>query len=376
MSEMAMKAAQILHKPTALKYKAEGRLWQGIASMERTKAGRTYIVFYSGLHTEEAGNFVVLSRGFENEPKENWEDALYVIEHENPEIRCFDPCLWIDPKGRLWCTWTQSFHNYDGRDGVWAIVCDDPDADDPVFSAPRRIANGLMMNKPIVCKNGDWLFPCALWTLDFFDPAEEHPECAREIGSNVYVTRDEGKTFTYLGGANVPDRAFDEHMVVELKDGRLWMLVRTQLGIGESYSFDGGITWTPGWDTGISGPNSRFFVRRLKSGRILLVNHMNFRYGTRGKQGFTTRNNLVAQLSEDEGLSWKGCLVLDTRDEISYPDGKQDENGVIHIVYDRERYKAREVLLAAFTEKDILEGGIVTEGSYLRKVVSMAMGEE
>lgn len=376
MSEMAMKAANILHRPNEKKYESEGRLWQGIASMERTKGGRTYIIFYSGMHTEEAGNFIVLSRGYENEPMESWEDTLYVIEHETPAVRCFDPNLWIDPKGRLWMTWTQSLGKFDGRNGVWAMLCDDPDAEDPVFSAPRRIANGVMMNKPTVCKNGSWLFPCAIWTSDYDTPTESHPELQNEVHSNVYVTRDEGESFTLLGGAEMPDRAFDEHMVVELKDGRLWMLIRGQYGIGESYSFDGGATWTPAWESGIGNPNSRFFVRRLASGRILMVNHMNFRYGTRGKGGYAPRNNLVAQLSEDEGQSWKGCLVLDTREEISYPDGVQDESGVIHIVYDRERYKAREILLAAFTEKDILEGSLVTEGSYLRKIVSKAKGEE
>ena len=48
------------------------------------------------------------------------------------------------------------------------------------------------------------------------------------------------------GHADVPMRSFDEHMIVQKKDGTLWMLVRTFDGLGESFSSDGGFTWTPG----------------------------------------------------------------------------------------------------------------------------------
>ena len=36
-------------------------------------------------------------------------------------------------------------HYFDGRIGVWAAVCDTPDAEQLTFAAPRRIANGIMM---------------------------------------------------------------------------------------------------------------------------------------------------------------------------------------------------------------------------------------
>lgn len=47
------------------------------------------------------------------------------------------------------------------------------------------------------------------------------------------------------GGCKVPKdvRQFDEHMFVERKDDSLWLLVRTQYGIGERVSTDRGKTW-------------------------------------------------------------------------------------------------------------------------------------
>jgi hypothetical protein len=41
-------------------------------------------------------------------------------------------------------------------------VADDPDAEETTWSEPRRIANGLMLNKPTVLKNADWSLPIGL----------------------------------------------------------------------------------------------------------------------------------------------------------------------------------------------------------------------
>ena len=153
-------------------------------------------------------------------------------------------------------------------------------------------------------------------------------------------------------------------MVVEKRDSSLWMLVRRHDGLGEAHSYDGGHTWWQARHAGITGPDSRFFIRRLASGNLLLVNHVDYR----------GRNNLTAKLSFDDGQTWQGGLVLDARPNVSYPDGTQDEKGNIYIAYDFERYNAREVLMAVFTEADILAGKIVSPDSRLSVFVSKATG--
>lgn len=174
-----------------------------------------------------------------------------------------------------------------------------------------------------------------------------------------------------LGGADVPKRSFDEHMILELNDGRLAMFVRTTYGIGVPYSFDGGKTRTKGEDSGLGGPCSRFFIRRLRSGRILLINHDNDR----------GRSHLTAMLSEDEGKTWKYKLLLDERNGVSYPDAKEGDDGYIYVTYDRERgaflnslgkvYScAREILFAKITENDVIHGKLVDAGSRLKGVIS------
>lgn len=353
---------QLLLSPFTLDALPSGRIWQGIPSLERSPRGRLFTVFYSGMSGEQSGNFVVLAAS--DDDGRTWTDPVLVVRHEDPQMRVFDPNVWLDPLGRLWLTWAQSRGFFDGRDGVWAIRCDRSDDLELRWSEPQRIAHGVMMNKPTVLRSGAWLFPCAVWVNT--QPGEDHPEVAGERFSNVYCSNDQGETFTCLGGADVPARSFDEHSVVELNDGRLWMLVRCTNGtIGESFSSDGGRTWSPGAATNIANPDARFFIRRLRSGRLLLVNHVDF----------TGRNNLAAQLSEDDGRTWIGRLMLDERAKVSYPDGTEDASGNIYIVHDRERYGAREILMSRFTEADILAGRLVSEGSRLRQLVSKATGE-
>ena len=103
-------------------------------------------------------------------------------------------------------------------------------------------------------------------------------------------------------------------MLVERRDASLWMLVRTKCGIGESVSSDGGRTWSEGRPSAIKHvPTARFFIRRLRSGRLLLVKHN----PPNGK----SRSHLTAFLSDDDGATWPAGLVLDERDTVSSAGG-------------------------------------------------------
>ena len=341
------------------------RYFQGISSIERTSKGTFYVSFYGGMKTEESGNFVVVFRS--RDPKSDFGEPWLAIEAPTPECRTFDSCLWIDPMNRLWIFYAQSYTYIDGRIGVWAAVCDDPDADEPHFSEPRRIANGVMMNKPTVLSSGEWLLPCAIWCDEFSD----HNDLPEERFSNVYCSWDNGNSFKLIGHSDYADRSTDEHMIVELKNGKLWMLIRGKHGIGQAFSDDKGYTWYDVAFSGIKNPCSRFHIRRLRSGRLLLINHKNY-YGQDENHviaGFG-RNNLTAMLSDDEGRTWSQGLLFEERDMCAYPDATETEDGRIFVVYDRERYAAREILIASFTEEDILAQKLVTEGSFVKSVIN------
>ena len=153
-------------------------------------------------------------------------------------------------------------------------------------------------------------------------------------------------------------------MLVERRDGSIWMVARTATGLMESTSADGGVTWSEPVPSAIAHPNARFHLRRLASGRLLLIKH-----GDRidEHQG---RKQLSGWLSDDDGRHWRGGLVLDERAGISYPDGFQAADGTIFISYDRNRATDGEILLARFTEADLLAGRIVTADSRLKLLIS------
>jgi hypothetical protein len=271
----------------------------------------------------------------------SWSDVKLMILPQK-YVRAMSPAIWIDPRGRLWVFWGQSFGGQDGRYGIFAAVTDDPDAENPTWSEPRRLGDGIMLNKPTVLSNGDWLLTSSVWKAD--------------DSIHVYASTDEGRTFQLRGRANIVDpetRGPDEPMIVERKDGSLWMMVRVR-GMGQTVSHDQGKTWTPVEKLAIRHPTSRFFVRRLNSGALLLVKH-----GAIDEK--VSREKLMAFVSDDDGLTWQGGLMLDERERVTYPDGVQAPDGTIYVVYDYNRTPDGVVLLSTFTEEDVRAAKPVTD---------------
>jgi predicted neuraminidase len=358
--KLSLRPASVNTRPGA-EYSASVRNWQGIPGIERSANGRLLATWYSGDENEGPANYILLVIS-ENEGR-SWSDPLAVVAPPYP-VRAFDPVLWHDPDGVLWWFWSQSHGLFDGRIGVWASRCLESSAPEMKWTKPQRIFDGIMMNKPLVRKDGTWLAAVCIWSVVL--PGFVVRDDMKDLRfSSVYISIDKGASWQMLGQADVPNRQFDEHMIVERRDGSLWMLVRTYSGIGEARSHDGGRTWVAGKVDVLEGPCSRFFIQRLRSGRLLLVNH----------HRFEGRNNLTASLSDDEGRSWHGHLLLDERSEVSYPDGIETSEGVVYVVYDRERTKAKEILFACFTEADVNAGKPVSAGCRLKQLINKVPGQ-
>ncbi len=334
--------------------------------IERTSNGRLWACWVGGGDSPEA--FFVLATSDDN--GESWSKPRLVIDTHSDDLPMDRSTLvgnlWTDPLGRLWLIFDQSMGMFDGRAGVWVTICENPDDETPEWSEPRRIWHGVTLNKPTVLSNGEWMLPISLDQRNGFGPFKD---CFRELdpyrGANVFVSTDKGSTWKRRGCVRFPNPDWHEHMIVEREDGSLWMLARTAKGIMQSESTDLGTTWSePTVPEGIAQPNARFHVRRMSSGRLLLIKHGDKIDSHQG------RVQLSAWLSEDDGKTWKGGLVLDERRGISYPDGFQAPDGTIYISYDRNRAKDGEILLARFTEEDVLAGKLVSEGSKLKMLIS------
>lgn len=336
---------------------SEKRLWQSAPSAAMTKKGRIFCV-YSGDNNsagETNDNYTICSYSDNN--GETFKLAFYSY-HEH-DVRMSETLLFMGPDGVLYHFWTQSYHYFDGRGGIWCCVCKDPDAQHPVFSKASRICDGFMADNPTVLRNGTWLFPASIWThMEFqFHPFPEYEKAC------IWKSEDNGKTLTFVGGVKTPIPDFTENTVFEKQDGSLVMLFRTHPdvgGINSSISKDGGKTWSEPTPFTLSGPSSRFMVSRFPSGALLVINHHNF----------TGRNNLTALLSYDDGQTFPYSLLLDERKHVSYPSGNITKDGRVIVAYDRERTSEREILIASFTEDDI-KNGAFGKGSYSKKIVSI-----
>ena len=310
-------------------------------------------------------------RNFKDQGR-SWRDPVFVIDPQAHGLKMGTRLgsFWCDPKGRLWLFFHQSVGMFDGSCSNWFVRCDDPVADEPEWTEPVYIGFGASLNKPIVCTGGEWILPVSLWERWHID--KPCADCYRELdavrGANVFVSDDEGGHWRYRGGIIFQDSCFNEHSVVELNDGRLWMLSRGMKEALQSYSADGGKTWQPP-STAFPHVNSKSVIRRLQSGSILLIRH-----GQDITKATPARQELTAFLTADEGKTWSGQLLLDERTGVSYPDVAQASNGDIYVHYDRDRYGAAEILFARFREDDVKAGKLVSDGASLKNLVKSKLG--
>jgi sialidase-1 len=139
--------------------------------------------------------------------------------------------------------------------------------------------------------------------------------------SHCYISDDAGRTWRNGRGlVDAPKRGAMEPEVIELNDGRVLMIVRTQLGfIGKSYSTDGGDTWTKMETLGVKAPEAPSTLRRIPStGDLVLIWNDTFVPGA-GHGG--KRTPLTMAVSRDEGQTWRtvGNLESNPKRTFSYP---------------------------------------------------------
>jgi hypothetical protein len=361
----------------------EKRLCQIQPNIAISPKGRIWLTWNTGARfegdREEPGYVVLFTSG---DGGKSFQGPVAVVKSPLGTI-VHETTVWIDPLGRLW--WY-----YLAPGGVVANIADDPEAAKPHFQPPFYVTSGSFGNLPTVLADGSWL-----WTA-----TQNFPTLGFE-GLTVYRSQDEGKSFAFVSSVNLKPDTGPGHLTpgepwaVELRDGRIALFLRTASGAMKTISADGGHTWgdLEPLPPGLRAVTfARFFVRRLKSGNLLLV----YNRPPEGPDPLATKGPLVnlrqlrerthmtAVLSEDDGVTWKGGLRLDDRDSPSYlpdesphrrieklttsPGGDQTEDGTIWLTYDLGRYGAdgREIVVARIREADVLAGKLVSPDSRLK----------
>jgi len=118
------------------------------------------------------------------------------------------------------------------------------------------------------------------------------------LDSYCYLSDDDGETWRESQRVQ-PETGSWEPACIELKDGRVLMLMRTQLGGQyQSISEDGGETWSTPVATDLAGTAAPVSISRIpKTGDLLAIwNH---------NPGGSKRNPLTAALSRNDGETWE-----------------------------------------------------------------------
>lgn len=356
-------AALLTGKRINTKYLERYRTWQGIPAIEITKGGRMWAAWYGGPVQEgKPGNFIVLSTSADG--GKTWSPPVAVYDATLfYGAYTWDPTLWKDKDGNLFFSVTRTMGaSKEGKNWTsWIFKAENPENPFTKWSPSFFGGYGVSLNKASFLSNGDILRPVDVRLSD-----------GKTSNVEWYISKDAGKSYApysvlMTDGDKEKNGFLCEHMLIERKDGTLWMLVRTRYGIAQADSKDGGKTWEnfrPFTDK--FGINTRFYLGKLKSGNLILV----------ANDHPKARSNMTVFLSEDEGKTWPYKLAIDERERVSYPDATQAQDGFIYIAYDHGRYEPGEqdILFAKLTEADIKAGKLVNPASALKQMINTLTG--
>ena len=205
------------------------------------------------------------------------------------------------------------------------------------WKAPVLVHEGYYgsMLSVITLKSGRIILPVCYLTPRVWSNRGNGFDAFTDMGrfeSGVFYSDDDGDSWKqadielkvpspYIGADGII-----EPIALELNDGRVWLLLRTQLGrFFESFSQDGSV-WTKPTPTAILSSDSPPSLTRLKDGRVVMLwnNCLRFAYAQGG------RHVLHAAISEDDGRTWRGYREVARNPFVDEPPPPSGDYGVAY----------------------------------------------
>lgn len=241
----------------------------------------------------------------------NWNPVLYKITPETLTL-----FYKTGPSPREW--WGMYKESFDqGR--TWG----------PAQRLPEGIL-GPIKNKPITLNDGTLLSPSSTET-----------RTAEGLSWKVHIekSQNEGKNWVKIPiDPNTPYDVIQPSILVHTQD-TLQILCRSRNdAIMQSFSYNGGNTWSTITKTNLPNPNSGTDALTLENGKHLLV----YNPLVNGKND---RSKLHMAYSE-EGTIWNDIYVLESHKtgEYSYPAIIQDAQNRIHVTYTFDRKNIKHIM--------------------------------
>jgi predicted neuraminidase len=253
---------------------------------------------------------------------------------------CWNPVLFGHEDGAL-----TLFYKVGPNPRQWWGMARTSRDDGATWSEGVRLPDGILgpiKNKPVRLADGTIVSPASTESTDSPSLWRVHFE----------RSTDRGRTWTIVRPAATPGtpelHAIQPSILVH-RGGRLQAIGRTRSQrIFETWSDDGGRTWSAVGLTTLPNPSAGTDAVTLRDGRHLVV----YNHTPKG------RTPLNVAISSD-GKAWDAALVLEREPgEYSYPAVIQTADGMVHITYTWKRERVKHVVVdpARLTPAPIADG--------------------
>ena len=305
------------------------------ATILELEGGELLCAFFGGTHERHPDVEIRLTR---KQPGGVWSAPVSVADGVQPKgdrLPTWNPVLFQKRGGEV-----MLFYKVGPSPSEWWGMVKTSNDGGRTWSKAQRLGDkiiGPVKNKPIYLKDG---------TIVSSSSTEG------KGGWRVHIERstDGGKSWNIIGPINDPNKmGAIQPTLLTHPDGRIQMLCRTRSEvehISQSWSGDGGLTWSKMNATALPNNNSGIDAVTLKDGRHLLV----YNHATRTQPGMGHKGRGVLNVAvSKDGKSWEAALVLDYIDEpgkqFSYPAVIQSADGLVHIVYTWHRKRIKHVVI-------------------------------
>ncbi|MEX0585835.1 MAG: sialidase family protein [Pirellulales bacterium] len=261
----------------------------------------------------------------------SWSPVAEAARGDEPDGRrypCWNPVLFEPKEGPLLL-----FYKVGPSPSRWWGVKRTSSDGGKSWSAPERLPDGILgpvKNKPVQLADGTLLSGSS----------------TENAGWRVHMERstDGGKTWNHIGPLN-DGREFAaiQPTVLPWAADKIQILCRSrQEKVVESWSTDGGKTFSPLKATSLPNPNAGLDAVHLADGRALLVYNHTVRAASARPRD---REMLNVAVSRD-GRDWQAALTLENQSgEYSYPAVIQSPDGLVHITYTYDRKRIKHVVV-------------------------------